>query len=144
MQEEIARNIAFAAHAGHRDADGGPLLEHLTRVAAAAPPDARAVAWLHHLGSDLPPGLEAHEVEAIELLTRAPAETYELYVLRIAYAWGHAGALARAVKLADLDDRLTGDAARTSTPPYGWARRRIAVADTAQAPASGAGLAATG
>ena len=152
MQEEIARNIAFAGHAGEHDSAGRPLLEHLARVAAAVPPDARAVAWLHHLAHDGPPpaeelrarGLAASELEAIELLTRGAGESYELYVLRIAYAWGEAGALARTVKLADLDDRLAGDAERTSTPPYGCARRRISVAHGARPAVAGGGLAATG
>jgi Phospholipase_D-nuclease N-terminal len=52
---------------------------------------------------------------------------YELYILRVAYAPGAAGRLARVVKLADLDDHLArpwhpGD------PPYAWARRHVAVA----------------
>ena len=53
-------------------------------------------------------------------------ESYELYILRIAYARGDAGRLARVVKLADLDDHIAqpwvaGD------PPYPWARPHIDV-----------------
>ena len=66
------------------------------------------------------------ERDALDLLTRQAGESYELYILRIAYAPGAAGRLARRVKLADLDDHLarpwdSGD------PPYAWARRHIAV-----------------
>ena len=70
--------------------------------------------------------MTAVELAALELLTRPPDESYELYILRIAYARGPAGRLARVVKLADLDDHL----ARTwvaGDPPYAWARRHIAV-----------------
>jgi hypothetical protein len=66
------------------------------------------------------------ELAALELLTRQAGESYELYILRIAYAPGAAGRLARVVKLAELDDHVArpwdpGD------PPYAWARRHIAV-----------------
>jgi hypothetical protein len=71
-------------------------------------------------------GLTPVELAALELLTRKTVESYELYILRIAYARGAAGRLARVVKLADLDDHIArpwvvGD------PPYAWARRHIAV-----------------
>ncbi len=66
------------------------------------------------------------ELAALELLTRQAGESYELYILRIAYARGAAGRLARLIKLAELDDHIArpwvaGD------PPYSWARRHIAV-----------------
>jgi hypothetical protein len=66
------------------------------------------------------------ELAALELLTRQAGESYELYILRIAYARGATGRLARLIKLADLDDQMarpwvSGD------PPYAWARRHIAV-----------------
>jgi hypothetical protein len=66
------------------------------------------------------------ESAALELLTRQDGESYELYILRVAYARGDPGRLARVVKLADLDDHIArpwvaGD------PPYAWARRHIAV-----------------
>jgi hypothetical protein len=71
-------------------------------------------------------GLTSLELAALELLTRQAGESYELYILRIAYARGAAGRLARVVKLADLDDHIArpwvaGD------PPYAWARRHIEV-----------------
>jgi hypothetical protein len=71
-------------------------------------------------------GVTPLELAALELLTRQAGESYELYVLRIAYARGAPGRLARLIKLADLDEQLarpwvSGD------PPYAWARRHIAV-----------------
>ena len=66
------------------------------------------------------------ELAALELLTRQAGESFELYILRIAYARGAAGRLARVVKLADLDDHLTR-AWVDGDPPYAWARRHIAV-----------------
>ena len=62
---------------------------------------------------------------ALELLTRREGESYELHVLRIAHAPGAAGRLARAIKLADLDDHLAQPWA-CGDPPYGWARRHVA------------------
>jgi hypothetical protein len=152
MQEETARHLAFAIHAEARDRTGRPVVEHLARVAAAVPPHARSAAWLHHVAEHAPSGLgelrdqglSATELEALELLARIPSESYELYVLRVAYAWAEAGALARTVKVADLDDRLCGDVTGTATPPYAWARRRIAVAHAQQLVSPAAGVAATG
>lgn len=71
-------------------------------------------------------GLTPLELAALELLTRQAGESYELYILRIAYARGPAGQLARIVKLADLDDHMARPWA-SGDPPYAWARRHIAV-----------------
>ena len=68
------------------------------------------------------------ELHALELLTPQVAEPYEAHVLRIAHAPGEEGRIARAVKLADLDDDLAHPAMPIRTPPYTWARRHIAVA----------------
>jgi hypothetical protein len=136
VDEDVARRIAQRVHAGQRDRFGEPMGEHVARVAAAVPPEARATAWLH----DVPErsavsaeelraqGLTVHELDALELLTRDPAECYELYALRIANAGGEAGRLARTVKLADLDAHIAHGDAPPDAPPYAWARRRIAVA----------------
>jgi hypothetical protein len=61
-------------------------------------------------------GITPIELEALELLTHAPGEPYEVYVCRIANAPGLAGRLARIVKLADLDDHLAVQPA-PMTPP---------------------------
>jgi hypothetical protein len=72
-------------------------------------------------------GLDATELESLELLTRAPHESCEAHALRIAYARGRAGEIARMVKLADLADHLDHAAMPSDAPPYGWARRHVAV-----------------
>jgi hypothetical protein len=132
MDAATARNIAHSSHAGQRTGSGVSFDEHVERVAAGVPPEARAIAFLHDVlertdtGVDdlLRAGLEPVELAALEILTRRPGESYELYVLRIAHARGPEGRLARMVKMADLDDHL-----RAPRPPgaphYGWARRHI-------------------
>jgi hypothetical protein len=132
MDLATARNLAHSSYGGHRTATGMALDEHVERVAADVPPEARAVAYLHDVlewtetGIDelLRAGLTRVERAALELLTREPGESYELYVLRVAHAGGPEGRLARTVKLADLDDHL-----RFPRPPgaphYGWARRHV-------------------
>lgn len=110
-----------------------PLTDHVERVASAVPQHARSVAYLHdvleHSATPITElvdqGLTPLELAALTLLTRAPSEPYELHVLRIAHAQGAAGSLARAVKLADLEDHLGEARAVPGTPPYAWARRHI-------------------
>jgi hypothetical protein len=129
-----ARKIAYTRHGEHRNAAGEPIVEHLERVANAVPPEARTVAYLHDVleHSDTSPAeLEAEgvtpvELQAIQLLTRHPDESFEAHTLRIAYAKGPAGRLARAVKLADIDDHLSRQGSIASHHPYGWARRHVA------------------
>jgi hypothetical protein len=129
-----ARQLAQAAHRGQRNRFGEPVVEHLARVAARVPPEARVTAWLHDLLelSDRTPhelrdrGLTSEEVGAIKLVTRAPWETYAGYMRRIAAAGGDAGRLARMIKLADLDDHLAHPDIPADAPPYDWARRQIA------------------
>jgi hypothetical protein len=134
MESDIARHIAHAAHADQRDGAGRLLLEHVERVAATVPPEARTVAFLHDLlertatsVAELEAsGLTQVELEALWLLTRAPADSFEVHALRIAHAKGPEGRLARMVKLADIEDHLADNGDRTNTRPYGWARRHIA------------------
>jgi hypothetical protein len=136
MEPDLARAIAMACHHGQRNRFGDLVTEHLSRVAAAVPADAQATAWLHDAlestGADPADlsrqGLTAVELAALELLTRTPEELYDLYALRIAYAPGEEGRLARTVKLADLDDHLTHHQPPDGAPPYAWARRHISSA----------------
>ena len=134
MDQAVARSVAHYSHVRQRDRRGVPIVEHLARVVAAVPAEARPLAWLHDVLEHSPTttselcgqGLTSLELAALELLTRQAGESYELYILRIAYARGDAGRLARVVKLADLDDHIArpwiaGD------PPYAWARRHIDV-----------------
>lgn len=94
MDPSVARRIACVNHRGQRTRFGGSVIEHIGHVAAAVPPEARAVAWLHDLFelSSLRPeqlrphGLTAVEEMALALLTRGSAVTYEDHVVRIALA----------------------------------------------------------
>lgn len=134
MDPAVARNIAQYSHVATRDRYGEPIVEHVARVAAAVPSEAQALAWLHDvldqssttLDDLREQGLTADELAALALLTRAPGESYELHALRIAYAAGTPGRLARTVKLAELADHIAREWA-PGGPPYEWARRHIAV-----------------
>ena len=135
MDASVARNIAHFSHLERRDRFDHPEIEHVERVAAGVEPEARAVAFLHdvleHTGTSVAElrseGLTECELEALELLTREPDESFEAHTLRIAAARGEAGRIARVVKLADLDDHLTQTRMPAGAPPYAWARRRISV-----------------
>jgi hypothetical protein len=133
VEPEIAHAIASQHHVGQRNRFDDPLIEHLERVAAAVPPDARATALLHDLLELCPAvrrrlrgkGLTATEIQALELLTHAPGEPYEVYMRRIADAPGPAGRLARTVKLADLEDHLAHRSIPSDAPAYAWAREQL-------------------
>ena len=141
MDAAVARNLAQYGHLDVRDRFDEPVIEHVERVAAAVPESARAIAYLHDilestaitLDELCAEGLTPLEHEALELLTRGPGESYELHALRIAWAPGEAGAIARTVKLADLDDHLDHVTLPDGAPPYGWARRHIVVAEERRA-----------
>src|SRR5919204_1660889 len=134
MNPQFARNLAFERHLDQHDSSGNPLVEHVERVAASVPPEARTVAFLHdvleHSATSLDElealGLAPPELDAVRLLTRRPEESFELHALRIAHAKGPAGRLARTVKLADIADHVAHDQIDGATRPYGWARRHIA------------------
>ena len=134
MDATLARSVAHYSHLQQRDRRGEPIVEHVERVVAAVPEEARVLAWLHDVLEHSPTttaelsrhGLTGVELDALGLLTRQAGESYELYILRVAYAPGAAGRLARLVKLADLDDHLAR-AWGPGDPPYAWARRHIAV-----------------
>jgi hypothetical protein len=136
MDQAIARGIAHSSHFGQRTRSGRLLTEHVERVAAAVMPEARSVAFLHDvlersstgIAELIHHGLTPLELGALRLLTHDAAECYELYILRIAHASGPEGRLARAVKLADLEDHRGEALGMAGLPPYGWARRHIAFA----------------
>ena len=118
---------------GQRNRFGDPVIDQVELVAAAVPADARATALLHDLFERCPTvgrrlrgqGLTDVELEALELLTHAAGEPYEVCIRRIADARGPAGALARIVKLADLEDHLAHAAIPSDAPPYTWARTQL-------------------
>ena len=49
MEPEIAHTIASRNHVGQRNRFGDRVIDHVERVAAAVPADARATALLHDL-----------------------------------------------------------------------------------------------
>lgn len=110
------------------------MVQHLERVADSVPSEARTVAYLHDIlehtdasVADLEAeGVMPVELQAVQLLTRDPDESFEAHTLRIAHAQGPEGRLARAVKLADIDDHLSREGGIPSHRPYGWARRHVA------------------
>ena len=109
---ERALALAVEAHAGHRNASGGPYVLHPIRVMLRVEDEAeRIVALLHDTVENEPDrvslerlrreGYSDEVVDAIDRLTRRPGEPYADFVERIAPS-----RLARAVKLADLADNL--------------------------------------
>jgi hypothetical protein len=118
MDAHAAEALAERLHRGQLDAGNTPLIDHLRRIAAAVPADARAVAWLHEAleyrqtSQDelLAKGLSRDALGALELLTRhtrsRSRSEYLAHVASIAQARGRAGHLARSVKRADLADRV--------------------------------------
>jgi hypothetical protein len=127
-----AQALAEALHHGQRDAGGAPLIDHVRRVAAAIPGDARVVAWLHELleytsiseEALLADGLSRAELRALRLLTRDKDSRsnarYLGHVELIARARGAGASVARSVKQADLADRALHPPIRADgwLPPY--------------------------
>lgn len=126
----LARGFAHAAHLGQYDRDSRLHIEHVERVvrgtwevlagASARGHDiAGAAAWLHDVVEDTSctfeylarVGFPSDVVAVVRLLTRPDDEVgvpgaYLDYVARIAEAPGDVGRIARAVKVADLNDNI--------------------------------------
>lgn len=107
---ERAIAIAAEAHAGQKDKAGAPYVLHPIRVMLrVTTPEERMAAVLHDVVEDTPwtledlarEGFPADVVSAVDALTRRDRETYEEFVVR---AGAHA--IARRVKLADIEDNL--------------------------------------
>ena len=136
MDAGVARSIAHHSHIGQRTRHGTLMSEHVERVAAAVPEDARAVAFLHDVleKTDTPleelrvGGLTPVEREALDLLTRRDDESFDLHALRVAHAHGPAGRIARSIKLAALEDHIGDNVHTMDEPPYAWARQHILAA----------------
>jgi hypothetical protein len=136
MEPILAHAIASRSHVGQRNRFGDRVIDHVERVAAAVPADARVTALLHDLLELCPTArwqlrgrdLTRTESEALELLRHAVDEAYEVYVRRIAAAAGPAGRLARIVKVADLEDHLAHPSIPADAPPYAWARAQLLTA----------------
>lgn len=114
-------------------------MEHVERVAGAVPANLRGIAYLHDVLERTDRAVEElrelaltdTELAILALLTRRPPETYRAFVMRIARADGHSGRIARAIKLADLDDHLRHRPFKRA-PAYAWARDQIVAAQLAR------------
>jgi hypothetical protein len=131
---DLARARAFAEtlHAGEREPDGTPLLDHVRRVVQMVSAQARPVAWLHEALEStgvteqelLMQGLTEDELRTLRLLRRTSDArsdaAYLLHLELIALAAGRSGYLARMVKIADLEDRCRYPRVRLDgwSPPY--------------------------
>lgn len=102
--------LAVKAHFGQRDRAGAPYILHPLRLMFRQNSEAaRIAAVLHDVVEDTPVTLEqlreegfAEEVvDAVECLTRDPMDTYDQYIARLT-----PNPVARAVKLADLEDNM--------------------------------------
>ena len=132
LDADCARALAETLHHGQRDAGGAPLIDHVRRVAAAVPPEARVVAWLHELlehtaiseAALLMEGLTTAELRALRLLTRdtdsRSSARYLSHIELLARATGPGAGIAHGVKRADLMDRMRHPSIRPDgwSPPY--------------------------
>ena len=132
MSAERARALAEALHQGQSDPGGAPLIDHVRRVAAAVPGDARVAAWLHEAleytsiseHALLAEGLSREGLRALRLLTRhrdSRSDTiYLAHIEMIRRASGPGADIARTVKRADLADRTLKPPTRADgwSPPY--------------------------
>lgn len=107
---EQAIRVALDAHAGQVDKAGAPYILHpLRMMTRLAGHEQQIAAVLHDVVEDSgvtlddlrAMGFDEAVVSAVDGLTRRPDETYEAFVLR-----AKAHPVARAVKLADLEDNM--------------------------------------
>lgn len=110
---KLAEEIARQSHDGQVDKSGNPYIGHLERVAArtaaaaAAGPQAVAVAWLHDSVEDTgttldqlrQQGIPESVVTAVDAITKRPEEARDDYLRRV-----KAVPLALTVKAADVAD----------------------------------------
>jgi hypothetical protein len=142
----VARRVARRVHVGQVARSGEPLIEHVERVAESVPVDVRALAYLHDVLERADEAAEElgklaltdDEHSVLALLTRRANESYKAYVSRIARADGHTGEIARAIKLADLDDHLRHVRIDGCTPDYAWARQQLLESQRTRREAPGA------
>ena len=108
---DTALAIAVEAHRGQVDKAGQPYILHPLRIMTRMTTmPARIAAVLHDVVEDSPTGLDDlrragftdEVVRAVDFLTRREGESYEAFIERV-----DGDALARRVKLADLEDNMT-------------------------------------
>ncbi|GAB3410341.1 hypothetical protein GCM10027515_30560 [Schumannella luteola] len=143
QQKAWAEAIARQAHAGQTDKLGEPYIAHPTRVAARFDPIAQSTehvaallhdviedsAWTPALLRDA--GIRRETIAAVLLLTRDAGTTPDEYYARI-----RQHPIARAVKLADIDDNTAPDRVARLDPAT---RERLAAKYTAARAALGIG-----
>lgn len=121
----IAIRIANEAHAGQEDKAGQPYILHPLRVMLRlASEDEQIVALLHDVLEDADvssanlreAGIPERLVASVEVLSKRDGEDYEPYLERV-----KRDPVARAVKLADLEDNL--NVRRLSAVEAGDAKR---------------------
>jgi len=107
---ETAILLAAQAHQGQVDKAGKPYILHPLRMMLALQSEHEMMAAvLHDVVEDTPHtlddlqqlGFPAPVLAAVECLTRRADETYEMFIERL-----RPNSLARAVKLADLEDNM--------------------------------------
>ena len=122
------------------------MIAHVGRVAKATPLFARPVAWLHEVFEYssiqeelLAGGLTEEQLRALRLLSR-PTESrseasYLAHTDRIARSAGLGGDIARAVRRADLEDRMQHPRRRVDGwhPPYRLALEHLLAAGVSAA-----------
>lgn len=105
-----ALRLAIRAHEGQRDKGGRDYVTHPIRVAARCRSlQAKTVALLHDTLEDTSvtvdelreQGFPDEIVEAVQAITKRKGESYESFVKRLS-----GNALAREVKIADLEDNM--------------------------------------
>lgn len=105
---ERAREVATKAHTGQTRWNGDPYITHPERVARHfVGEDQIITSLLHDVVEDTSVGLEElsefgpHIMDAVEVLTHQPSETYDSYIRNVG-----TNRLASQVKQADLKDNL--------------------------------------
>lgn len=107
---ERAVQIAAQAHRGQRDKAGAPYLLHPLRMMLRMESEAAMMAAVLHdvvedsdwtLDQLRAEGFSAEVLQAVECLTHQPDESYDEFVARV-----QTNAIARQVKLADLEDNM--------------------------------------
>lgn len=109
LRMDAARAVAIMAFGDRTGPYGDSLFEHSERVASRLEgTEAKTVAWLHDVVEDtdvtldeIGAAFDAKTTVAVDALTRRKDETYFSYVERAG-----SDALAREVKIADIEDHL--------------------------------------
>jgi (p)ppGpp synthase/HD superfamily hydrolase len=135
-QEDIARFIAYRAHAGQFRRDGvTPYITHPEAVANSFPQHAvyeRAVAWLHDVLEDNEQfctyalrvmGVDLTVVDAVVILTKKRDQLYDDYIDRVL-----TNPLAMRVKIADIRHNLSCNPKETTKVRYASSLKKLEAA----------------